>query len=141
MNEQNMHLKIMVPEQIMEDLFVDKVIAEAVNGFFCLKPRHIDFTTALKPGIIYYYSREGDESREHVMAIGRGILVKCGSDVRVSVLNAVKSDNLEDLDRSVHSEFERTQETERSATRALKKLEMDLIQHFIDLEKDHEVNF
>lgn len=140
MSEQQMHLKIMIPEQIMEDMKVVKVIAEAFNGFFCLKPRHIDFTTALKPGILYYYSIEEGESREHLMAVNRGILVKCGRDVRVSVLNATKSDNLEKLHHRVHDEFLRIQNTEQSATYALRNLEMDLIQHFIELEKGLEVN-
>lgn len=144
MNERKMHLKVMVPEQIMEDMHVDKVIAEAYNGFFCLKPRHVDFTAALKPGILYYYSKEEGvqekESREHLMAINRGILVKCGPEVRVSVLNAMKSDNLEELEKRVHDEFLRMQKTEQSATYALRNLEMDLIQHFIELEKDLKVN-
>jgi F-type H+-transporting ATPase subunit epsilon len=141
MSEQQMHLKIMVPEQIMENMKVNKVIAEAINGFFCLKPRHVDFTSALKPGILYYYCEDEREngSREHLMAVSRGILVKCGSDVRVSVLNAMKSDNLEELHQRVHDEFLRMQQTEESATYALRNLEMDLIQRFIELEKGLEV--
>lgn len=137
MSKQKMHLKIMIPEHIMENIHVDKVIAEAPNGFFCLKPRHIDFTSALKPGILYYY----EEDREHFMAVDFGILVKCGNDVRVSVLNAMKSEQLDELERRVREEFLRIEQAEQSASSALKNLEIDLIQHFIGLEKDLEANY
>lgn len=124
----------MVPEQIMEDLKVDKIVAEAPNGFFCLKPRHIDFTSALKPGILYYY--EGEQ--EHIMAVNSGILVKCGHEINVSVLNAMKGEELHALEERVHEEFIRVQRSEQSASSALRKMETDLLERFIHLEKNLE---
>jgi len=38
-----MNLKILLPAGILLNEQVNKVIAEAVNGSFCLLPRHIDF--------------------------------------------------------------------------------------------------
>ncbi|SMO63189.1 F0F1 ATP synthase subunit epsilon [Fodinibius sediminis] len=137
MNDEIMQLKIMVPEHIMEDRPVDKIIAEAPNGFFCLKPRHVDFTSALKPGILYYYRG----TREHIIAIDRGILVKCGREVLVSVLNAIKGDNLSALEQQVRQEFQRIAKTEQAASTALRNLEADLIQHFIGLDKELDMNY
>lgn len=134
MNADSLHLKVMVPEQIMADLQVDKVIADAFNGFFCLKPRHVDFTSALKPGILYYYK----ENIEHIMAVDRGIIVKCGREVLVSVLHAIKGDNLDELEQRVREEFSRVEKTEQMANTALRNLEADLIQRFIGLDKDLE---
>lgn len=137
MNSRNIHLKVLVPEQILVDLKVEKVIAEATDGFFCLKPRHIDFTTALRPGILYYY----DEGQEHIIAVDEGILVKCGEQVLVSVLNAIKGKELSELEGMVRHEFRKVRETEQTASFALKNLEAELFQHFIGLEKDLDRQF
>lgn len=137
MKKPKIRLRVMIPEKIMEDLMVTKVVAEAPNGFFCLKPNHIDFTSALKPGILYYYTAD----REYFMAVDTGILVKCGSEVRISVLNAVKGEQLDELERRVRREFMRIEHTEESASRALRKMEIDLLQHFIGLEKDLEARW
>lgn len=136
MNKNPMHLKVMEPEQIIADERVDKIIAEAVNGFFCLKPRHVDFTSALKPGILYYH--RGEE--EKFMAVDRGILVKCGSEVLVSVRNAIAGDDLGKLRDRVREEFSRIEKTEEEATNALRNLEAELIQHFVELQKDIEIS-
>lgn len=136
MNKNHIHLKIMEPEQIIADEQVDKIIAEAVNGFFCLKPRHVDFASALKPGILYFYQGE----KEKIMAVDRGILVKCGSEVLVSVLNAIAGDDLGKLREQVREEFSRIEKTEEEATNALRNLEVELIQHFVGLQKDLEIS-
>ncbi|MGK7369267.1 MAG: F0F1 ATP synthase subunit epsilon [Candidatus Halalkalibacterium sp. M3_1C_030] len=136
MNENQIHLKIMEPEQIIAHEQVDKIIAEAVNGFFCLKPRHVDFASALKPGILYFY--RGEE--EKIMAVDRGILVKCGSEVLISVLNAIAGDDLGKLREQVREEFNRMAKTEEETTNALRNLEAELIQHFVGLQKDLELS-
>lgn len=136
MNKNYIHLKIMEPEQIIADQQVDKIIAEAPNGFFCLKPRHVDFVSALKPGILYYYQ----EANEKIMAVNRGILVKCGHEVLVSVLNAIAGHDLDKLQDQVREEFSRIEKTEEEASSTLRNLEAELIQHFIGLEKDFEIN-
>lgn len=128
------HLKVMVPETIVVDATVNKVVAEALNGFFCLKPRHVDFTAALRPGILYYYTNEG----ENVIAVDEGTLVKCGEEVLVSVINAIEGTDLERLEKEVREKFYLKQEAEQKVQNALKSLEADLIRHFIDLEKSSE---
>jgi F-type H+-transporting ATPase subunit epsilon len=126
----------MEPEQIIADEQVDKIIAEAINGFFCLKPRHVDFASALKPGILYYYQGE----QEKIMAVDRGILVKCDSEVLVSVLNAIAGDDLGKLREQVQQEFSRIEKIEKEATNALRNLEAELIQHFVGLQKNLEIS-
>lgn len=137
MTDAKISLKIMIPEQIVTEQNVDKIIAEAPNGFFCLKPRHVDFASALKPGILYYY----ESNEEHIMAVDRGILVKCGSEVLISVLNAIEGESLEELEEDVKEKFTRMEKTEEAASTALRNLEAELIQHFIGMEKNLEGSF
>lgn len=137
MTDNTMHLKVMMPEQIIADLEVNKIIAEAHNGFFCLKPRHVDFTSALRAGILYYYI----EDEERLTAIDNGILVKCGKEVLVSALNAIKGDSLTELEKQVRQQFSRAEEAEEAAVTALRNLEAELVQHFVDLEKNKEIDF
>ncbi len=137
MNRDRLHLKIMMPEQIIYDRKVDKVIAEGRNGFFCLKPRHIDFTSALRAGILYHY----DGEKEFFTAIDSGILVKCGSEVLVSALNAVTGNNLAELETMVIRRFSKVEETEQASVLALQNLEAELVQHFVDLEKGRDGHF
>ncbi len=130
-----MHLKIMVPERINTALHVHKIIAESYNGFFCLKPRHIDFTTALKPGILYYYIN----NEEHIVAVDNGVLVKCGLKISVSVLNAFKGESLKELEQQVQAEFNKAQQLEKASVQALKNLEAELVQHFVNLQKKESI--
>ncbi|NGP89866.1 F0F1 ATP synthase subunit epsilon [Fodinibius halophilus] len=135
MKNQQMHLKIMVPERIITEVDADKIIAEAYNGFFCLKPKHIDFTAALKRGILYYYSNND----EQIIAIDKGILVKCGANVSVSVLNAIRGENLNEIEQQVQVEFSKAQDLEEASVQALKNLEAELVQHFVDLQKKESI--
>lgn len=137
MNNTGMHLKIMTPEQIIADRQVDKIVADGQNGFFCLKPRHIDFTSALRAGIFYYYAGE----EEFFTAIDNGILVKCGNEVLVSAHNAISGTNLSDLEQMVKQKFIEVEETEQASVLALRNLEAELVQHFVDLEKNRERDY
>jgi F-type H+-transporting ATPase subunit epsilon len=127
----------MMPEQIIADTEADKIIAEGRNGFFCLKPRHVDFTSALRAGILYYY----EDEEEYLIAIDDGILVKCGSEVLVSALNAIAGKNLSELEETVKRTFSKAEETEQASVTALRNLEAELVQHFVDLEKNREGHF
>ncbi|HBE49542.1 MAG TPA: F0F1 ATP synthase subunit epsilon, partial [Cyanobacteria bacterium UBA11369] len=51
-----MKLKVLLPTKILLEEEVSKITAEAANGSFCLLPRHIDFVTALVPGILIFVS-------------------------------------------------------------------------------------
>lgn len=137
MSSSMIHLKIMTPEQIIADRKVDKIIADGQNGFFCLKPRHVDFTSALRAGIFYYYIGE----EEFFTAIDSGILVKCGKEVLVSALNAISGKDLKELEELVKQKFIEVEETEQASVMALRNLEAELVQHFVDLEKNRERHY
>ena len=54
-----MLLKILLPAEILMELEVKKIVAEAENGSFCLMPNHTDFVATLAPGLFTYEKVEG----------------------------------------------------------------------------------
>ena len=122
----------MLPTKILVDEEVTKIIAEAENGSFCLLPHHIDWVSALVPGLLSFVSVEG---QERFLAVDEGILVKCGTQVLVSTRQAVLGDNLGTLRETVDSQFRVLDEREKLARSALAKLEASVIRHFIELEE------
>lgn len=127
-----MQLKVQVPGEIFIDEPVQKVIAEAHNGFFCLEPRHVDFIAALVPGLITYVAEDGEE---RVLATDEGILVKCGPEVLISAFSAVLGKDLETLRESVTKYFSIQSEEERLARSAAARLEAGIVRRFIEMEK------
>ncbi len=126
----SMNLKVLIPTKIFIDQVVTKVIAEAENGSFCLLPHHIDFLTALVPGILTFITESGQEM---FLAIDEGILVKQGDMVFVSTLHAIQDDNLATLKQTVEKEFQVLNEQERLTRSALAKFEISIMRHFQNL--------
>lgn len=127
-----MHLKVLLPTEVLVDEDVVKVIAEAENGAFCLLPRHIDFVAALTPGVLIFFNGEG---KENFAAIDEGVLVKCGRDVFVSTLNGVRGTQLQLLQALVEERFMELDEHERRTRSALARLEAGTLRGFRELQE------
>ena len=84
-----MKLKVLLPTKVMLSAEVSKVIAEGLDGSFCLLPRHADFVSALAAGVLLY---ETPDRREHYLAVDKGVLVKSADEVLVSARRAVKGE-------------------------------------------------
>ena len=126
-----MRLKVLLPSMVLLDTAVTKIVAEAENGSFCLLPRHVDFVAALAPGILSYWTREG----EHFLAVDDGTLVKCGEQVLVSTRNAAAERSLDALEATVTREFHSIDEHERQTRTALGRLEAAAMRRFLELEE------
>ena len=127
-----MRLKILLPTEVLLDVEVNKIVAEAENGSFCLLPRHVDFVTALVPGIFSFTQEHGSEE---FIAVDDGSLVKCGAAVLVSVRNAVRGPDLGALHRLIEERFRIVDEYEKKARAAAARLEADLVRRFIELRE------
>ena len=128
-----MTLTVWLPAEILLQENVIRIKAEAENGWFGLLPKHVDFVTALVPGVLTF---QPTGKPEQYLAIDHGILVKCGPDVSVSTRNAVRGTNLEQLQRDVETQF-RAQEEREKQTRAFEaKLEADLVRRLLEAEKN-----
>lgn len=125
-----MRLQILVPSQVLLEEPARKIIAEAQNGHFCLLPRHVDFAAALVPGILTWWTPEGEEC---FAAVDEGVLVKCGSEVLVSTRNAVRGQQLGLLKQTVEQVFRQLDEQERKSRSALARMEADFARRFWEL--------
>ena len=125
-----MKLKILLPTEIFLDQPVTKVVAEGENGAFCLLPKHLDFVSALAPGIVIYMDPEG---REQYVGVSGGVLVKQDDEVRIAALHAVSGENLGALRERVIEQFEASEERERIARTAIAELESSFLRRFVEL--------
>lgn len=125
-----MKLKVLMPTQILVDEQAEKITAEAENGVFTLLPRHIDYAAILVPGL---FSFQREEGKQALLATAEGVLVKRGFDVHVSVLNAVRGDNLDTLWETVREDFRKLDERERQARSVIAALESTLVREIAAL--------
>ena len=125
-----MKLKLLLPSHSLIDEPVQKIIAEGLNGSFCLEPRHVDFVSALKPGLLQFITETGEEV---FVAVDEGILVKCADEVLISAYNAVRGDDLATLKDTVEYRFRQLDESERIARSALARLEAGVVRRFTQI--------
>lgn len=131
-NAGEMRLRLLLPTDVLLDEPVRKVVAEAVNGSFCLLPRHIDFVAALVPGILSFVDSSG---RERFAAVDEGILVKCAGEVTVSALDAAVGDELGSLQSLVEERYVVLDEQEKKARSAVARLEAGALRRFRDVQE------
>jgi len=129
---QHMNLRLLLPTEVLVEQPVTKIIAEAENGEFCLLPRHVDFVAALVPGVLSFYTSEG---QEHFAAVDRAILVKCGRDVFISTPQGVTGTDIGELQVLIEDRFLELDEHERKARGALARLEAGALRRFLDLRE------
>ena len=128
-----MRLTVLLPTEILVDEEVAKVVAEAQNGSFCLLPRHIDFVTALVPGLLSFVKTA--DGAEEFLAVDEGLLVKCGPQVLVSTRQAVRGGELGLLRETVEKTFKVLTDQEKRTRTALANLEANFIRRLLKLEE------
>lgn len=126
-----MRLKLLLPEKVFMDRTVSKISAEARNGAFTLKPRHIDFAAALAAGILSYVDEDGETV---YLAVDEGVLVKQGRNVWVAVRNAMRGPDLGELEKTVKEAFSVLDERERAVRAAAGKIEAGFVRRFLEIE-------
>lgn len=127
-----MTLRVLLPEKVVLEREVQKVVADGENGSFGLLPRHVDYVEPLVPGILSFVPVNDED--EVFVAVDEGVLVKCGAEVLVSVRNAVVGPELGSLEETVRDRFERVDKREQAMRTALAKLESEVVHRFIDVE-------
>lgn len=123
-----MNLKVLLPFKVFaEKTGVSRIVAESRDGAFGLLPHRLDCVAALAPGILVF---ETEAEGEVYMAVDEGILVKTGTDVLVSVRNAIGGADLGKLRAAVEQEFLELDEQEKSVRSVLAKLESGFVRRF-----------
>jgi F-type H+-transporting ATPase subunit epsilon len=126
-----MNLKVLLPNEVYLDQPVIKVVAEAVDGCFCLLPHHVDFVAALSVGVVLF---EDEQKVEHFLATDEGVLAKVGSQVTISTRNAARSNSLGELKAKIQRDYGEVDEREKLARSASARLEAGLVRRFLELE-------
>lgn len=125
MQTTSMNLKVLLPFQVFaEKTGVTRMVAETRQGSFGLLPHRLDCVAALTPGILIY---EDEAEGEVYVAVDEGVLIKTGSDVRVSVRNAIAGTDLGQLREAVEREFLNLDEQEQTVRSVLAKMESGFI--------------
>ena len=118
-----MTLKILLPFRVFAQVKdVSRIVMETSEGSYGILPQRLDFVAALVPGILSY---ESDE--EHYLAIDEGIMIKAGTEVLISVRQAIGGVDLGKLHEAVEKEFLQLDESERNTRRVISKLETGLM--------------
>lgn len=123
-------LTILLPNRVLLSAPMNRLGGEAANGSFVVLPRHIDFVTALVPGILYF---QQPEEQTRYVAIDDGILVKQAASVWVSVSQAILGDDLDQLAQVVDQQFRQLDERQKQAQTALARLEVSFLRGMADL--------
>ena len=119
-----MCLRILLPFKVFANVKqVKRIVIETNAGSCGLLPQRLDCTAALVPGILQYETWEGWQ----YVAIDEGILVKAGSEVLVSVRNAVGNGPLGQLKVLVQAQLKQVNESEITTRALMAKLESSFI--------------
>ncbi|MGB9927590.1 MAG: F0F1 ATP synthase subunit epsilon [Methanosarcina sp.] len=134
MTQELMHLKILLPFQVfLEKRDVSRIVADTSEGSLGLLPHRLDFVAVLEPGVFVY---ENEAEGEVYLAVDKGIISKTGMDVLVSVRNAIRGNNLSQLQKAVEKEFLTLDKREQSLRSVMTKLESGIIRRFVEFYHD-----
>jgi F-type H+-transporting ATPase subunit epsilon len=129
-----MSLKVLLPFRVFADKNdVRKIVAETREGSFGLLPHRLDCVAAIAPGILSY---ESESDGSIYLAVDEGVLVKTGTNVFVSVRQAIAGKELGELREAVKREFLNRSESEQSARSAIVKMESGFLRRLVDLDHD-----
>lgn len=116
-----MNLKVLLPFRVFaETSAVSRIVAETGAGSFGLLPHRLDCVAALVPGVLTY---ETDAEGEVYVAVDEGVLLKAGTNVLVSVREAVAGADLATLRDAVEHRFMTLDERQQTARAVMAKLE------------------
>lgn len=107
-----MRMRIVTPlSVVVDEEVIAAVRAEDESGSFGVLPGHADFLTALEISVV---SWRNDAGSWHHCAVRGGMLsVSAGRSVLVTSREAIRGDDLDELDQTVLARFHADAETER----------------------------
>ncbi|MEB0032151.1 F0F1 ATP synthase subunit epsilon [Undibacterium sp. RTI2.1] len=129
-----MNLKILLPFKIFVDTTsVMRIVAQMPEGSFGLLPHRLDCVVALAPGIFIY---ETLADGEVFVAVDQGVLVKAGTNVLVSVRQAIGGTDLAQLRDAVEREFLTVGVREQNVRTVMAKLETGFLRGFANFHHE-----
>ena len=91
-----MQLTVTTPRGALVQMEVDEIAAPGAVGEFGILPGHIPFMAALKPGVLFYRTKDGPR----FLAVGDGVLqvARSGDSDKILVL-VDRGESARDIDR------------------------------------------
>jgi len=134
MQNTGMNLKILLPFRVFaEKRDVSRIVAMTREGSFGLLPHRLDCVASLSAGILVF---ENQSEGEVYIAVDEGVLVKTGSEVLVSVRNAIGGMSLDKLREAVELDFLQLDEQEKKVRSVLAKLESGFISRLAEFHHE-----
>lgn len=130
-----MTLTVYLPFQILIQQPIQKITFESVDGFHTILPKHIDYATALKTGIVRYQDENGQTS---YLACDEGILIKKGANISLSTRLGIKNNNLKELENVIKIDFKKMEETRKESNKTMAQLELTLARGLLQLKKGED---
>lgn len=130
-----MLFKVFSPLGILIDRPVSKIDFEAIDGFFTLLPKHIDFISALKTGILTYTDLKGKKA---YIACHQGILIKKGKNVSLTTKLGILDNDLSHLTQRIETDFKQMEESRKESNKTMAQLEISLTKGFLSRNKAGE---
>lgn len=139
-----MTLKVLLPYGVFREVArVARIVVETDQGSFGLLPRRLDCVAALVPGILTYQcqaaealTHDASTAEEQYIAVDAGILVKTGSEVTVSVREAVSGPNLDRLYDTVEQAFLQKNKHEEQVHSVYVKMESNFIRRLTEFHHE-----
>jgi F-type H+-transporting ATPase subunit epsilon len=129
-----MTLKVLLPHKVFsEEQNVLRIVATTPQGAFGILPNRLDCVASLSAGILVM-EVEGEE--EAYIAVDEGVLVKTGTEVRISVRNAMSGMDLNELRIAVEEEFLQLDEQQQKLRSALTKMESGFVRRLVAFKQD-----
>lgn len=129
-----MDLRILLPYRILAEIKnVSSIVAETNEGSFGLLPQRLDCVAAIIPSILSY---ETESKGIHYLAVDEGILIKIGSQVLVSVRNALGGTELDKLRKSIENDYVNLEKTEKDIRSTMAKMETGFLYSLEKLRKE-----
>ena len=123
--DSRMTMKVLLPFKVLlETGGVRRIVAETSRGSIRFWPNRLDCAAVMVSGILTF---ETDEGGEQFVALDRGVIVKTGLDVKISVRRAVAGGDLGSLRKLVEAQFNALGEGERQSRALLAKMETEII--------------
>lgn len=120
-----MNLKILLPFRVFAtETGVVRILADTSAGSLGILPHRMDFVAVLAPGILVYKTSAGGEA---YVAVDEGVMIKTGSEVHVSVRNAIAGSNLRELQQTVEREFRVLNEHEQNVRSVMSEMQSAFI--------------
>jgi F-type H+-transporting ATPase subunit epsilon len=134
MSQAYMTLRVLLPYDVFtEEQKVLRIVAITPQGAFGILPNRLDCVASLSAGILVF---EVEGEQEAYIAVDEGVLVKTGSDVRISVRNAMSGLRLDELRIKVEEEFIQLNEQQQQLRAVLSKMEGGFIQRLAAFKRD-----